>query len=431
MKKIFLLLFVLIVQYNLYSSNNFAYHTIIDDVISPVSVNYLIRTIEKCEADGAQFLIIQLDTPGGLVESTRVLIKKMLNTGIPIIVYVAPSGARAASAGAFIAQAADIVVMSSNTRIGAAHPVVPQQKLEEHEKEKVTNDLVAYIRNLAKQNNRNEDWAEKAVRESATINEEEALDTNVINFISDDLNDLLEQINGFEIPNKNKIINTTDIEIKKIQMGLSDLTLSYIANPNVAYLLLTIGIYGLIYEFASPGFGFAGVTGVISLLLAFAALQFFPINFVGLLLIIAGTLFFILETRIQSFGILTIGGIVSILFGSLMLIDISREFAPFLVPSISIIIGTVSSLSLVAILLIYFASKTFNIPVSTGDDALIGKKGVCKTSLTPEGFVLVFGERWLAVSHDLSEIAQDSDVEVLKVVENKLVVKKIELNITM
>ncbi|HOK40389.1 MAG TPA: nodulation protein NfeD [bacterium] len=426
-KKFFLILLICSSIISLITSSElkkeFAYYTILNDVINPVTVNYLINLIEKSENDGAQFLIIQLDTPGGLVDSTRILIKKMLSTKIPIIIYVAPSGAHAASAGTFILQAADIAAMAPNTQLGAAHPVVPNQKIDEITMEKITNDLITYIKNLAQKNNRNDSWVIEAVKESKTITEKEALELNVINLIAVDINDLIKQLNNREIKNKNIILKTDNIEVKEIKMNLKDAFLSLLANPNVAYILLTIGIYGIIYEFATPGFGFAGITGIICLLLAFAALQFFPLNLIGLLFIILGAILFLLEIKFSSSGLFIIGAIISIILGSLMLINVNREIAPYMVPSYSVIFGTVAALSFIAIILIFLVSKSLKLKPQIGDNFLIGKIGRTTTDLNPEGFVIIFGERWRAKANEF--IPKDAQVKIIEIKDNLMFVEKI------
>lgn len=425
MKKRVILFFILILLCeNLFSEpdKNFAYYAVLDEIINPVSVEFLIKAIEKSEKDDAKFLIIQLDTPGGLVESTRILIKKMLNTRIPIIVYIAPPGARAASAGTFITAAADLAAMAPNTRIGAAHPVTQGEKVDKVQMEKITNDLVSYIKNLAQKNFRDDSWVQESVRESKSITENEALQKNVIDLIAKDRKELLEKMNNRNLKNKNIILKTDNVILKEIKMGFKDTVLSYITNPNVAYILLTIGIYGIIYEFATPGFGFSGITGIICLLLAFAALQFFPLNFIGLILLLLGAILFIVDLKVQSHGLITIGAVISILFGSMMLIDIDRSAAPYLVPSLGVIFGTVAALTAIAVILIYLVGKTFKVKPKVGDNHLVNMIGVAKTDLTPEGIILVFGERWNAISLDKKHILKNSKVKIIKVEGNNLLV---------
>ena len=295
---------------------------IIDGPITPVTAKYIGDALGRAERDGAECLIIQMDTPGGLMQSTLSIDKDLLADKVPVVVYVAPRGGRAASAGVFISYAAHFVAMAPSTNIGSAHPVTMAGKdTSTVMLEKVTNDAVAHIKGLAENRGRNKVWAEAAVRESVNITEKEALEMGVINFIASDLEELLDQLDGEEVRLKDDdvVLRTDRAEVRRYPMNWRYKILDKISDPNIAYLLMLAGIMGIFFELRSPGAIFPGAIGGISLILAFFALQVLPINAAGILLILLSIVFFILEIHVISFGLLTIGGIVSMTLGSLML----------------------------------------------------------------------------------------------------------------
>ncbi|RMD92456.1 MAG: nodulation protein NfeD [Calditrichaeota bacterium] len=401
----------------------------VDGIINPVSAEFITRSIERAEQEGVHCLIIELDTPGGLLESTRQITKAFLASKIPIVVYVYPQGARAASAGVFVTYAAHIAAMAPSTNIGAASPVSigagGQQDSSSVLMHKIMNDAVAQVKALAEKRGRNAKWAEKAVREAVSITEKEALQLNVINFISPSVDSLLKQIHGMEVEvatGKYKL-NTKNARVVYREMNWRYRILDKISNPNVAYILLLLGIYGLIFELANPGSIFPGVVGAIFLILAFFALQTLPVNYAGLLLILLAIILFILEIKITSYGLLTIGGIISMLLGSLMLIEQPpKTFAPALSISLSLIVTFVILTALFFIFAIGMAAKTHRKKVTTGPEGIIGEIGVAQTKIAPEGKVNVHGEIWGAFSEN--SIKKGEKVRVVNVEGLRLKVEK-------
>ncbi|RMF69550.1 MAG: nodulation protein NfeD [Calditrichaeota bacterium] len=376
-----------------------------DGIVNPVSQEFIIKAIDRAEEAGANCLILELDTPGGLLESTRQITKRFLSARIPIVVYVFPQGARAASAGVFISYAAHLVAMAPSTNIGAATPInigggSDSTSTLAH---KITNDAVAQIKALAEKRGRNVEWAEKAVREAVSITEKEALDLNVINFISPDLDSLLHQLDGqkVEVRGAEYLIHTANARRIVHRMNLRYKILDKISNPNVAYILMMLGIYGLFFELSNPGAIFPGVVGAIFLILAFYALQTLPVNYAGLLLILLGVILFILEVKITSYGLLTIGGIISMILGSLMLIEQPPDnFAPALSISLSLILTVVALTAAFFLFAFGMAFKTHRKKVTTGPEGITGEIGVAQTKIAPEGTVSVHGEIWKAFSDE-------------------------------
>lgn len=424
---IFFLILILVFSYSLRenytNSNPSIYLFQLNGMINPITSQYVVGGIEDAEAEEAECLILQLDTPGGLDTSMRDIVKKMLNSTIPVIVYVSPSGGRAASAGVFITLASNIAVMAPGTNMGAAHPVaLGEGEIDEELKAKIVNDAAAYIKTIAEKRGRNMEWAEKAVRESVSITEQEAIEIGVIEFIANDIDELIEIIDGVRVTTVSgtRILKTKDAEIIPVKMSFKDLFLHSLTNPNVAYILLFLGFYGILGEFSNPGSFFPGIVGGISLILAFVAFQSIPINYGGLLLIIFGIVLFIIEIYTPTFGLLTAGGVTSLVLGSFML---SKATAPFL----RISLGLIITMSLATAAFFIFAlSKGIKIqwkkPV-TGREGLIGKVGITKTVLNPEGTIFIHGERWQA-STEGESIKEGEEVEVLEVKGLNLIVKK-------
>ena len=384
------------------------------DVINPVSAEYITESLKAAIHQGAQALIIQLDTPGGLDKSMRLIIKEMLNSPIPIIVYVAPSGSRAASAGTFITLAAHVAAMAPGTNIGAAHPVaVGSGEMGKEMGEKVTNDAAAYIKSIAEQRGRNVEWAEKAVRESISASETEALQHKLIDLIALDLNDLLKQLNGRKVvtPAGEHILRTEGAARQHVEMSLRQRLLSMLADPNVAYMLLMLGAAGLFFEISTPGVVLPGVIGGISLLLGLYALQLLPVNYAGLALIVLAIILFIAEIKVTSYGALTIGGIIAMILGSLMLFD-----APPPLPGLSLWVVVPSTLLIAAffVFLVGAALKTLAQRPYSGREGLPQKVGVAITPIDQkQGKVFVAGERWNA--HSEEPIAEGVEVEVMEI----------------
>jgi membrane-bound serine protease (ClpP class) len=393
------------------------------DVINPVSSEYIIESLKAAMHQGAQALIIQLDTPGGLDKSMRLIIKEILNSTIPVVVHVAPSGSRAASAGTFITLAAHVAAMAPGTNMGAAHPVaVGSGDMGKEMAEKVTNDAAAYIKSIAEQRGRNIEWAEKAVRESVSASETEALQHKLIDLIALDLNDLLRQLNGWKVVTSagEKILRTEGVTVQPIEMSLRLRLLSMLADPNVAYMLLMLGAAGLFFEISTPGVVLPGVIGGISLLLGLYALQLLPVNYAGLALIVLAIILFIAEIKVTSYGALTVGGIIAMLLGSLMLFE-----APPPLPGISLWVVVPSTLLVAAffVFLVGAALKTLSQRPYSGREGLLQKGGVALTPIDQkQGKVFVAGERWDACSEE--PIAQGVEVEVVQLEGMTLLVKR-------
>lgn len=397
------------------------YHITIDAPITPVVAEYITKSIDTATQAKAEALIIELNTPGGLVDSTQHIIIKMMASEVPTVVYVAPSGARAASAGVFITLSANIAAMAPTTHIGAAHPVQMQGKMDETMEKKAVNDLAAMVRGIAEKRGRNPEWAEQAVRESVSITETEALKENVIDLIAPDLPSLLKGINGktVELVIGKKTLATEGAEVKEIPMGFRYRLLEIISNPNIAYILMIIGFYGLYFELSNPGSIFPGIAGVICLILAFYALHTLPISYAGLMLIILGIGLFIAEAFITSHGILGVGGAISMLLGSLMLIDSS---APVLQLSWAVIIPAVLVSALLFIITVTVAVRVHREKPDTGQEGLINMNAVAKTDVHADGQVFLRGEYWSAWSEE--PIQKGSDVTVVGIQGLKLKVKK-------
>ena len=300
----------------------------VDAAITPVVAEYINKSIDLASKANAEAVIIQLDTPGGLVDSMREIVKKMMSADVPVIVYVGPSGARAASAGVFITLAANIAAMAPTTHIGAAHPVTMEGKMDKTMETKVVNDLAAMARSIAEKRGKNAKWAEEAVRKSVSITETEALKLKVINLIAPDIPTLLKDIDckTVDLVVGKKTLKTEGVEVKEIKMGFRFKFLNTISNPNIAYILMILGFYGLYFELANPGAIFPGVAGAICLILAFYALHTLPINYAGLMLILLGVGLFIAEAFITSHGVLGVGGTIAMAIGSVMLIESTSPY---------------------------------------------------------------------------------------------------------
>jgi len=382
----------------------------INDAISPGVADFIKTGIKKANDDGAACLIIELDTPGGLAESMRTIIKAILASRIPIVVFVSPGGARAASAGVMITMAADIAAMAPGTNIGAAHPVgAGGKEIEKTMSEKVVNDMVAHAKSVAEQRGRNAEWVEKAIRESVSVTETEALEKNIIDLIAKDTDDLIKQINGREIKDKGRL-NLAGAAKKVLQETFRTKVLKTISDPNIAYILLMIGLAGLYFELSHPGAIFPGVIGGICIILAFFALQALPINYAGVLLILLAIVFFIMEMKITSYGLLSVAGIVSLLLGSLMLFEAS---SPEFRLSWSVLLPT---MLLVSGFFVVVAGLVFRAQISTpktGASGLVGEIGVVKRAIRPDGKVFVHGELWNATAKE--PILEGTRVNVVKV----------------
>lgn len=367
----------------------------IDGPIGPVSSRIIIEAIESSLKDSSEALVIELNTPGGLDESMRLVTKEILNCNVPVIVYVSPSGSRSASAGVFITLSAHIAAMAPGTNIGAAHPVTLGAQVDSTMMEKVENDAAAYIKTIASKRGKNTEWAEESVRKSVSVTEYEALKLNVIDLVANDVRELLDSCDGRKVslPSGERTLNTKGVELKRIQISWRDRILEVISNPNIAYILFSIGMLGIFFELSNPGAILPGIIGGICLILGFFAFQSLPINYAGLLLMVLALIFFILEVKIISHGALTIGGIISMFLGSLMLFE---SPLPYMRASLSIIIFMVIGTAAFFIFAVGFGLKAQRRKTTTGEGGMVGEVGVARSSLKPEGYVFVHGEIWKA-----------------------------------
>jgi len=398
----------------------------LDGAINPASATFIERSIEHAADKNAECLIIEMNTPGGLLESTRNIVSAILESKIPIVVYVAPAGAHAGSAGAFITMAAHIAAMAPGTNIGAAHPVDMQGKMDSVMGEKVTNDAAAFIRTIAEKRNRNLRWAEDAVRKSQAITETEALDTNVIDLIAKNVDDLLHQLDGKQIETVRGMVtlHTNGARIEQLEMGWAEKMLDTLSDPNISYILFMLGIYGLMFELYNPGSIFPGIVGVISLVLAFYTMHTLPINYAGLALIIFGIILFLLEIKIVSHGLLAVGGAVSLFLGSIMLIRTSSVLE-FVEISWFVIVASVAITTFFFVFLLGLGLKVQRNKPTTGKEGIIGEIGETLSLLNPEGTVHVQGELWQAESVR-GKIAKGERVRVIEIQNLKLRVEQVK-----
>ena len=390
----------------------------VDAPIHPVTSEYIVRSLEKADRDGADLVILTLNTPGGLDTSMRQIIEKIVNARTPVAAYVGPSGARSASAGFFIALACDIFAMAPGTNTGAAHPVgisLTGQSMDETMADKVTNDAAAYIRTLAEKRGRNVRMAEDAVRKSLSYTEREALDGGLIDLIARTEEEIIARFDGKTLKRFDGSERTLALLGKPVialPMTFRQKFLLTVANPNLAYILLMIGLLGLYFEFAHPGAILPGVLGGISLLLAVFAFQILPINYVGLGLVLLAVILFILEVKVQSFGMLAVGGIAAMIIGSLMLIK-----APIdeLRPSLRFILPVALGVSLIVLFLLTLVFRAHARRSFSGREGMIGETGTARTDLALSGKVFVHGELWTAEAEE--PVRTGEKVKVIEVLE--------------
>jgi len=361
--------------------------------INPVVADYLEAAIEKAEKEGAALLVVELDTPGGLDASMRQMVQAIIRTPVPVAVYVSPSGARAASAGVLIALAADVAAMAPGTNIGAAHPVSVGGGMDNTMARKVENDAAAYARSLAEKKGRNGDWAESAVRESASLTEKDALAKNVIDLVEPGLDALLARLDGRRIAKGDTVVvlRTRGATVERFPMGLRHRILSALADPNVAYILMMIGVYGLFFELSNPGAVFPGVVGGIALILGFYSLQTLSANYAGFLLILLGLVLFILEIKVHSYGALTLGGILALVLGSLMLFRSADPYLRLSWTVLAVMIGL--SVAFFTTVITLAVRSQLRKPVH-GMEGLIGQVGEAGADFAGRGKVFVQGEWW-------------------------------------
>lgn len=443
-----------------------------DDTINPVTAEYIIDSIDLAIEKGAECLIIRLDTPGGLLSSTRLIVKNLLRSSVPIVVYIAPSGSRAGSAGVFITYASHIAAMAPSTNIGAAHPVqmggqkpkktgdwdelkellqgLKEEKKEAQEKKdkkktkdkveksdavdeivadddpmssKILQDTVAFIKAIAKERGRNIEWAIESVVKSSSITNEEALEKGVIEIIATSDSDLLKKLDGrlVKINDREITLNTIDAQIEYVAMDARQKFFNVLANPNIAYFLMILGFYGLLYEITHPGIGVPGILGVIFLILAFYSMQTLPTNYAGLALMALGIALLIAEAYTPTFGILTFGGLVCLVLGSMLLFE---SVDPIMRVSKSAIFGFSLSTAGITLFLVRSVIRAHQARKKGGKEGLLGESGEAKSNFGPgkKGKVFLLGENWNAKSED--EISKGDEIEVVQIKGLLLIVKR-------
>lgn len=371
----------------------------IDGSINPASASFIKKGMDKAAEENAECLLIHLNTPGGLLKSTRVIVSDILQSPVPVVVYVSPGGAHAGSAGVFITMAAHVAAMAPSTNIGAAHPVSSGGSMDSVMSGKATNDAVAFIRSVAEKRKRNPDWAEEAVRKSVSITETEAVQKKVVDLVAANERELLASISGrvVEVPGGNKTLQTANATVEKLEMGFAEKLLDLISDPNIAYILMMLGFYGLLFELYSPGAIIPGVIGGISLILAFYAMHTLPLNYAGLALIVFALILFLLEIKVTSYGILGIGGAVALFLGSVMLIR-PDSISGVMRISWSVIIPVTVISALFFLWLIALVVKGQNIKPVTGIEGMVGEVGEAMAPLQPTGMIFIHGEMWRAES---------------------------------
>jgi membrane-bound serine protease (ClpP class) len=388
-------------------------------VINPSLAHYLVRAIDQAEQDRRAAVVIEIDTPGGLDSSMRQIIQRILAARVPVVVYVSPPGGRAGSAGVYITYAAHVSAVAPNTNIGSATPVSMgengEQQMSPEMRAKVTNDAVAYIRSLAEQRGRNADWAEKAVRDGANVTAQEAVRTSVVDVLATNLDDLLRQIDGrtVALAGGQVTLHTAGARIEHVEMGLVDEILYVISDPTIAYILLSLGTMGIFFELSNPGSVLPGVVGGICLLVGFYALGTLPVNYAGLALIGFAFLLFVVDLFTPTHGVLTVGGLVSFVLGSLLLFNVP-EAAPWLGLSVWTILAVTSVLAAFFLIVARLVAKSHGLKPSVGREALIGEIGRARSALEPTGMVWVVSALWEATAED-GPIPVGARVEVVAV----------------
>jgi membrane-bound serine protease (ClpP class) len=377
--------------------------------INPGTAMFVTRGLEEAAKQGAAVTILRLDTPGGLASSMRTIVKAILNSPVPVAVYVGPKGAGAASAGVMVTVAAHVAAMAPGTNIGAAHPVTAGGKdIEKTMSEKVVNDMASYARGIAEDKGKNGEWVEKAIRESVSITADEALENNVIDLVAKDIDELVQLLDGREVNLPSGKITLRTANLKKVYFhpGFRDRVLKTISDPNIAYILMMIGLAGLYFELSHPGAIFPGVIGAISLILAFYSFQTLPVNYAGLILIVLAIIFFIAEVKVSSYGILSIGGLISLTIGSIMLFEDVGVSLKLMLPTILLVGGFF-------VIVASLAFRAYRAKPRGGTDGLRGEVGLVKERIDPEGLIFVHGEYWRATAVERLEPGEKVEVEGL------------------
>jgi membrane-bound serine protease (ClpP class) len=389
-------------------------------IIDPAVSDYLVKTIKAAADARAAALVVQIDTPGGLDTAMRDIIQAEIDAAIPIVFYVFPQGARAASAGVYILMGADVAAMAPQTNLGAATPVSLSGGMDEVMRAKVTNDAAAYIKGLATTHGRNAVWAEQAVRQSVSLTAEDAKRQNVVDFVAADLPALLQAIDGYVTTPKGLTLHTAGAPVNEVSMGWIQRFLHTIANPDLAYILLTIGILGIIVEVATPGLGISGIAGVICLLLAFYALHVLPVSLVGIALVVVAMILYVAEIKIQSHGALAIGGTAALVTGGMLLFDTSASFLRVSWPVLTVAAVVVLAFFMFVIRKVAQAMRR---PHATGTESMTGATGVAISPLSPQGQVRLRGEIWKARAEG-GDLLKDQPIVVLRTEGLTVVVRR-------
>jgi membrane-bound serine protease (ClpP class) len=412
------------------AQSSFIAYAELESSINPITKDFLLRVITEAHRDGASLLVIRLDTPGGLLESTKDMVTAILNSPIPIVIWVGPAGARAASAGAFITMAADIAAMAEGTNIGSSTPISlgpapgEGESQDNSARKKILEFVASEARKIAEKRGRSKEWAEKFVLEGKSLTAQEALQNNIINLIAKSREELLKQLDGYELQRDGQTVRlqTAGMPLKIYERTFKEQVMNYLADPNVVYLLLTIGIYALIAEFFTPGFG-VGIGGAICLLLALLGLQVLPFNVAGLAFILLGAALMVIDLFTPTHLALTVGGVISLLIGSFMLFNFESFEAPALGLSPVNIFVTVGTITALFVFMITKGLLIQRKPVATGKEGMIGAVGTARDELNPTGMVFVMGEYWRATALD-GPIKAGEAVRVERIENGKLIVRK-------
>ncbi len=378
----------------------------LDAAISPGTAMYVARGIRRAAEKDAELVVLRLDTPGGLASSMRTMVKAIMNSTVPVVVYVGPKGAGAASAGVMVTVAGHVAAMAPGTNIGAAHPVGAGGKdIDQEMSRKVVNDMAAYGRGIAEERGRNGEWVEKAIRESVSITAEEALEKGVVDLIAEDMDDLFRRLDQREVASGGRtvVLETAELERVHYRPDLRDRILETISDPNIAYILMMIGLAGLYFELSHPGALLPGVIGAISLILAFFSFQTLPVNYAGLLLIALAIIFFIAEIKVTSYGLLSVGGLISLTLGSIMLFEEVSVSIRVMAPTIALVGGFFVAVA-------WLAFRAYRTKPMGGAEGMLGVTGSVQKRIDPEGVVMVRGEAWRARSDQALDPGEQVEV---------------------
>ncbi|NEN25612.1 nodulation protein NfeD [Cryomorpha ignava] len=400
----------------------------LDGAIYPSTAEYIENGLQKAADENAVCVVLKINTPGGLLKATRQIVGEIMESPIPVISFVTPSGAHAGSAGAFITLSANIAAMSPGSNIGASHPVLQDRIPDSVMNAKMTEDAAAFIRSIAEHRGKDTTLIMQMVTNSRSFSADQALENNIIDLKANNLNELFALIDGRTVQlssDKEIVLHTASAEVETIEMGFKEKFLTFFSNPNLMYVLLVMGLMGLFFEFSNPGGLVPGIIGVICLILAGFGMSVLPIDYTGLALILVAIILFVLEIKVQSYALLSLGGVICLFLGSIFLIDETPSIDVLQI-SWSVLITSVIVTSAFFILLVYFGIKAQYTKQKTGTEALVGLRGIAMENLSPKGRVRVNGEFWNAIAED-GDIAAETEIEVVAVVHFKLTVKRVPL----